>query len=465
MDRNEVAEAIAAAARYRETELDLSDSELTILPPQIAKLSMLQSLDISGNQLKRIPPEIGYLNDLRTLDASQNHIRELAPEIGHLTSLEQLDLSNNALVELPATIGDIGHLKHLDLSNNQLRSLPADIGRLVYLEDLVVQENALQNLTPEVGRLRALRELILDNNRLDTLPPEVSRLEGLTVLSLEANPLTTFPPEIRNQGIRGIQAYLRAQLKETHSRWESKLLVVGEGGTGKTSLLKVIRGLPFDPEEPTTHGLEIMPVTLVHPTNSRTTMLLKTWDFGGQEIYHATHQFFLSNRSLFLLVWNARQGFDQGKPYKWLDTIKALAPVSPIVLVATHIDERTDAPLEQLRRDYPQIAATYSISSRTGVGIEEIRSVLSAVAAKLPLMGEPWPTRWSDAAEAIRKLPNNYATPGDVFKTMKAHGVIGDDQLVLARWLHDLGAILILSGQPRAERCGNTTSSMGVADD
>jgi len=26
------------------------------------------------------------------------------------------------------------------------------------------------------------------------------------------------------------------------------------------------------------------------------------WDFGGQEIYHATHQFFLTHRSLYLLL-------------------------------------------------------------------------------------------------------------------------------------------------------------------
>ena len=26
------------------------------------------------------------------------------------------------------------------------------------------------------------------------------------------------------------------------------------------------------------------------------------WDFGGQEIYHATHQFFLTKRSLYALV-------------------------------------------------------------------------------------------------------------------------------------------------------------------
>ena len=29
---------------------------------------------------------------------------------------------------------------------------------------------------------------------------------------------------------------------------------------------------------------------------------LNVWDFGGQEIMHATHQFFLTTRSLYLVV-------------------------------------------------------------------------------------------------------------------------------------------------------------------
>ena len=31
------------------------------------------------------------------------------------------------------------------------------------------------------------------------------------------------------------------------------------------------------------------------------------WDFGGQEIYHATHQFFLTRRSLYVLVDDTRK--------------------------------------------------------------------------------------------------------------------------------------------------------------
>ena len=55
------------------------------------------------------------------------------------------------------------------------------------------------------------------------------------------------------------------------------------------------------------------------------------WDFGGQVIAHATHQFFLTNRSLYVLAWNARHGYEQGKLYYWLDTIKLRAPNSPII--------------------------------------------------------------------------------------------------------------------------------------
>ena len=33
-----------------------------------------------------------------------------------------------------------------------------------------------------------------------------------------------------------------------------------------------------------------------------------TWDFGGQEEYYATHQCFLTQRSLYLLIWSARDG-------------------------------------------------------------------------------------------------------------------------------------------------------------
>jgi GTPase SAR1 family protein len=242
----------------------------------------------------------------------------------------------------------------LDLSNNQLSSLP-----------------------PEISQLSNLTTLYLSNNQLGSLPPEISQLSNLTTLYLHNNPLTSPPPEIFEQGTQAILTSLRERLEDSQRQWISKLLVVGEGGVGKTSLLRALRGEKFDTQESTTHGIEIKSLPLTHPTEADVTMHLNTWNFGGQEIYHATHQFFLTNHSLFLLAWNARLGFEQGKLYYWLDTIKALAPESPILLVATHIDERdADLPLKELRDNYPQIAEHCKISSKSSLGIEELRQVI-----------------------------------------------------------------------------------------
>ena len=44
-----------------------------------------------------------------------------------------------------------------------------------------------------------------------------------------------------------------------------------------------------------------------------------TWDFGGQEEYYATHQCFLSQRSLYLVVWNVTHGMKGAHEIKpWL---------------------------------------------------------------------------------------------------------------------------------------------------
>src|SRR5262249_54570883 len=151
-----------------------------------------------------------------------------------------------------------------------------------------------------------------------------------------------------------------------------------------------------------------------HPSGPRVKMQLNTWDFGGQVIYHATHQFFLTNRSLYVVVWNTRTGFEQGKLYYWLDTIQSPAPQSPVIIVATHVDEReAHIPLADLRQKYPQVLDHYAISNKESTGIDQLRRAITDAAAKLPLMGEIWPASWLGAANAIRARAkeNNYIIP------------------------------------------------------
>jgi small GTP-binding protein len=285
--------------------------------------------------------------------------------------------------------------------------------------------------------------LYISKNELRSLPADIGKLTNLKELYLDGNPLKSPPPEVVGQGTHAILAYLREQLKEKKKQWISKLLLVGEGGVGKTSLLRAIQGKEFIEGLETTHGIGVEKLEIKHPKESDVTMELNTWDFGGQQIYHATHQFFLTNRALFVVVWDARHGWEAGKLYEWLDRIQAKAPESPVMIVAAHIDERdADLPLEDLRKKYPQIEGHYKVSNKERTGIEKLRVKLAKVAADLPLMGEDWPASWLGAANAIREIQESYISPKRLFELMNKYDVEWESADVLANWLHELGDIL-----------------------
>ena len=173
-------------------------------------------------------------------------------------------------------------------------------------------------------------------------------------------------------------------------------------------------------------------------------LTLNVWDFGGQQIYHTTHQFFMTRRSLYLLVWNARGDTDQGRLDHWLRKIQVLAPGSPVLLVATHSDERpADINLDRFRAAYPQIAGLATVSNKTGDGIEALKAAIAAEAVKLPLMEQEWPRAWVEVEAALLAADKTHIS-GQEFAAICAGCGVDDpfEQGVLGGYLHDLGKIL-----------------------
>ena len=426
------------------TELRLDNNQLTSIPAEIDKLTNLKKLELSRNQLTSIPSELGNLTNLENLDLSYNQLTSIPAELGRLTCLRLFWLLHNQLTNIPLELGRLTNLVSLHLSNNQLRSIPKEIGELINLIELGLHANQLKGVPAELSKLKHLKQLDLYGNQLISIPDELCKLTKIETLMLDGNKaLTSPPPEIVNQGTKAILAYLREQLKERQRQWVSKLLVIGEGGVGKTSLLKALRDEEFVEGLETTHGIGIDKLELKHTNQTDVMMELNTWDFGGQQIYHATHQFFLTNRSLFVLVWDTRHGWEAGKLYNWLDRIQAKAPDSPVMIVAAHIDERdADLPLDDLQRKYPQIKGHYRLSNKTGEGIVEFKKRLTELAANLPLMGEEWPASWLYAANEIRSLEDSYISPKKLCKLMDKHKVKAESASVLTQWLHELGDIL-----------------------
>jgi GTPase SAR1 family protein len=81
-----------------------------------------------------------------------------------------------------------------------------------------------------------------------------------------------------------------------------------------------------------------------------------SWDFGGQEVYRVTHQFFFSRRSIYLLVWEPRKGVQASQVEDWLKIIRLrVGDDARAIIVSTHCKTgeriaRIDKPV--LMRDF-----------------------------------------------------------------------------------------------------------------
>jgi internalin A len=185
--------------------------------------------------------------------------------------------------------------------------VPESLGNLTALTTLYLYGNQLASVPESLGNLTALTRLDLSRNQLTALPLRLADLlAGSLELDLKSNPLADPLPELIERGVAELSTYLRS-LHDAQPLYEAKLLVVGEGNVGKTSLIGALGSAPFVDGRPTTHGIEITPLTIPAPS-AGSDLTVRGWDFGGQEIYRITHQFFFTRRALYMVAWNARQG-------------------------------------------------------------------------------------------------------------------------------------------------------------
>ncbi|XP_015768806.1 PREDICTED: uncharacterized protein LOC107347432 isoform X10 [Acropora digitifera] len=72
-----------------------------------------------------------------------------------------------------------------------------------------------------------------------------------------ADPGSSVPAEIRARGPRAEHAFQKAMQTGKVKVYRGRIMLLGQEGAGKTSLRKSLLGLPFDPEEESTVGVEV----------------------------------------------------------------------------------------------------------------------------------------------------------------------------------------------------------------
>ncbi|MBI4784532.1 MAG: hypothetical protein HY785_24935 [Oscillatoriophycideae cyanobacterium NC_groundwater_1537_Pr4_S-0.65um_50_18] len=287
----------------------------------------------------------------------------------------------------------------------------------------------------------------------------------METLALDGNPLNPALKSAYDAGLDELKAYLRS-LENAEPLYEAKLVLVGEGNVGKTTLLKALKGKAGEApqeHEPTTHGVEIdiHGLRLPHPAKDGVEIQLNAWDFGGQDVYRVTHQFFFSRRSLYLLVWEPRRGVQQGQVEDWLNMIRLrVGDDARVIIVSTHCKTgeriaRIDQPV--FKQQYGEmIVGFYEVDSlvpdkktREMVGIAELKKVIAEHASKLEQMGMGFNKDWKAARdELLQRAEPRIAY--SVFREVCArHGLSEIDTSTLARLMHDLGYIVHYSDEEK----------------
>jgi internalin A len=431
------------------------------LPESVIKLPWLETLSLAGNRLTELPEFIGQLHKLQELDLTGNWLTALPDSLCGLAHLRVLILADNRISNFPDILGRLTSLRVLILARNGLREIPDALVLLPQLAHLDLTSNPLTRLPKTIGYSN-LQTLILDNNPLIELPGSIKSMKRLRSIFLHGCTTLDLPEEVLGPPIEDVVRYKMVtpkarQILDYYFRTkggaqplnEAKLIFVGRGGVGKTSLVNRLAHGRFDKAERKTEGICITGWKLMIGDEE---IRLNIWDFGGQEIMHATHQFFLTQRALYVLVINGREGGEDADAEYWLKLIESFGGDSPVVVVMNKIKEHSfDLNRRALEKKYP-IRDFIKTDCEDGTGIEDLRHVIQRETDRLEHLRDAFPASWFTIKNKLADFGDNYLSFAEYRHLCAEYGEMdADAQEALAGYLHNLGIVLNYKDDPRLQ--------------
>lgn len=434
-------------------------------PEMLAGLVHLTKLDMTFCRLEDLE-WIRGLRALNDLNLNYNHIVDISP-LADLKELVFLDLSHNpldsleTLRELPqlrvlslekalpadrSPLQSLSALATLNLTNNKLKGI-GFVGKIKSLQSLTLTNNKLTNID-SIGKLPKLTQLNIENNLLRFFPRwilespmDLKRRDDYgNGVSLDNNPIEDVPTEFIKDSKQAVGDYLKSLENGSAAINEIKVIVLGEGAAGKTSLVNFLQGKKFNKLQSQTHGINIA------ECGKDLGVTMKIWDFGGQDIMHHTHQLFLTQNSVYVLVINARENTDTEK---WLKLVKVFGGDSPVIIVTNKIDENPSSH-ENIRffnTKYPNINNRYArISCQSGEGLEDFKIILEDTIKELLHVRTQWGLSWLTVKTELEKMRRGKALKDYIHydkyeEIAERHGVFPNHRDTLINWLHQLGVV------------------------
>lgn len=391
----------------------------------IQNLRELTFLNLYKNKLRNLPP-LQDLMYLKNLSLAENQIQDIS-SIEKLENLRSLNLSQNQIQDI-SSLRKLEKLENLNLSQNQIQDI-SSIEKLENLEGLYIGDNQIQDILP-IRDLKKLQALDLENNRIKEVSLVfVNSLPNLKSINIYGNPIQNIPKEIfdiANNTLEDVRNFLIQQARELNVDylWEGKMILVGNGEVGKSSIRKKLldKNANLPQKEDRTKGIDLAintyPVPIISPIqmirDSGKNFQLHIWDFGGQGRYREVQQLFCSRKSLYLFITSYDDQPHQedyiGFEY-WLSMVNAFnydpdtKNHSPVIHVLNKIDKNSinNFNEEERRESFPNIQAFCKISA---LSLQNFEDLEKAIQNTLPLVSEDifttaFPKTWLDIKEEL----------------------------------------------------------------
>ncbi|KAL4226999.1 Leucine-rich repeat serine/threonine-protein kinase 2 [Mactra antiquata] len=497
-------------------EICLAHNDLMALPEKPIGLQELQSLDLSHNQIDCLPDLfLMSCSKLETLDLSFNILTKLPDDeyAENLPMLYKLKVRHNHLAEraplfIPRFILELSSIRTVDISENQICGFPSlTLWKTRTMKDFIANRNKIPVMNLKDCKVWSkLEKLHLAHNQLTQLPQEIGYFTSLISLDISHNKITSLPDElgkcsklyemptdglelnisrvILGRRVKDIIKYLHNRLTKAQRYYRMKLMVVGYGGRGKTTLLKTLMKEKVNKKEnrPTVGVVvkdwtysqherrdlnESQPFKLLGP-GRKVQYTLNTWDFAGQEEFYSTHDCYLANRAVYLVVFDLRKGTSECEILKtWLLSIRTRAPGCPVIIVGTHLDKLSDHRKEvmlvtemirefNIRPGYPNITSVYLVNAlNDNEDMESLRNDIKRTVDSFSIrgmrvIGEKIPSSYVELSEVLTSKAKSVDCKYPVIQHRELLDLVQKNKILLeedeipqaVQFLHEVGVLL-----------------------
>lgn len=320
--------------------------------------------------------------------------------------LERLSLFGQTPTDLPERIRGLKELKKLDLRNVVLTELP----------DWLLEMN-----------LPFTREIYSDG----------IQLSEKTVKGMDMS--------IFDQSQEDILRWFKERKKQGDTPLnEIKVVFLGEGEVGKTHTIdRLLKDGAVIDESSTggsTPGIAITDKT--YPIDGQDVQV-HFWDFGGQDILYSMHRMFMTDRTIYVVMVDARKENCGTQAAEWLDTIKSFAGNAPVLLAVNKIDQNDNPTLDRrgLVEKYPNLNKVIYMSALTddpGTFNEKFTQSIVELIQQSDVPKMKWPKKWKRVKEELQSMTEPYIRSREYGQICRKCEVDTGGEGLL-NWCNDLG--------------------------